>query len=287
MTAFWILTALATALAALLVLTGARRGADAVVDDRPAAAGRELTELDSLRARGLIDEDAWAAARAEAARRLLSDTSGPVRLQSGRHDPRWVLLGVGLTAAAALGLYWTLGKPGYGDQPYQKRVEAWGSSTDPLEPVQIAAVLAREVRLDPDNRRMLTMLGAARFQADDPIGAASAFRKALNKDPNDARSWARLGESLVRSQDGAVGPDAEAAFREAIKRDPTQLGALFFLGDAALARGDVADARGRWMPLIAALDVGDPRRAELEQRLAAASARPTALRPEPTGGAAR
>ena len=78
MVVFWILTGLATALAALLVLTGARRGAD-VVDLEPDMAARELAELNRMKARGLLTEDNWVAARAEAGRRLLA-TTAPLRL---------------------------------------------------------------------------------------------------------------------------------------------------------------------------------------------------------------
>ena len=281
MTVFWILTALATVLAALLVLTGARRGVDAVVDVQPDAAARELDELDRLKARGLLTEDAWISARAEAGRRLLATRAASTAIVAGRNDGRWVLVGLGVTAAAALGLYALVGKPGMGDQTYEKRVEAWGGSTEPLEPEQVAAVLTREAAERPDEPRILSMLGAARFQAGDTIGAASAFRRVLALTPDDAQSWARLGESLVRSQDGVVGPDAEAAFREAIRRDPGQLGALFFLGDAAMARGDAAGARILWTPLIGALDPADPRRVDLERRLAGG---PSAA---PVPGAAR
>lgn len=269
MTVFWIMTALVTAMAGLLVLTGARRGVDVVVDGEPDAAARELAELDRLKARGLLTDDAWSSARAEAGRRLLATRTGPIELHSRPADRRWVLTGLILTAVAALGLYWVIGKPGYDDQTYEKRVEAWAQATEPLEAEQVAAVLTREARLRPGDGQILNMLGSARFAAADSIGAASAFRRALVIDPNDARTWSRLGESLVRSQDGAVGADAEAAFREALKRDPGQLGALYFLGDAALKRADLAGATILWTPLIKALDPTDPRRVDLERRLGA------------------
>ena len=272
MMVFWILTGLATALAALLVLTGARRGAD-VVDLEPDLASRELAELDRMRARGLLTEDNWIAARAEAGRRLLATPAPVERAASGPNDRRWTLAGLGLMTAATLAVYALVGTPGLPDQPYERRIDAWAASTETLEPVQIAAVLAREAALRPGDAQILSMLGAARFQAGDAIGAASAFRRALAITPNDARSWARLGESLVRSQDGMVGADAEAAFLQAVRRDPRQLGALYFLGEAALARGDVAKARAMWMPLIAALEPADPRRADLGARLTAAAAR--------------
>ncbi len=111
------------------------------------------------------------------------------------------------------------------------------------------------------------MLGAARFAADDPLGAASAFRRLIEREPENAQAWARLGESLVRANDDQIGADAEAAFRQAVKHDPDQLGARFFLGEAALRRGDAATTRAMWTPLIAALDPADPRRKDLERRL--------------------
>jgi cytochrome c-type biogenesis protein CcmH len=150
-------------------------------------------------------------------------------------------------------------------------VREWASAPETLEPAQVAAVLGQVVKDRPDDRLALTMLGAARFEAGDPIGAASAFRRALAIQPDDARSWARLGESLVRANGGAVDGDAEAAFRQAIKLDPDQLGARFYLGEAALARGDRAEAEAMWSPLIAVLDAADPRRTDLQKRLAEAA----------------
>ena len=98
------------------------------------------------------------------------------------------------------------------------------------------------------------------------------LRRALQVNPEDAQAWARLGESLVRAGGGEIGPDAEAAFSQAVARDPGQLGARFFLGEAALARGDEARTREMWLPLIAVLDPRDPRRADLERRLPGAGA---------------
>ena len=271
MIVFWTLTGLASALAGLLVLAGARRGAAPVDGAGPAEAAAELAELDRLKTRGLIDEDAWRAARAEAGRRILAQPVGTVGVPVARvRDRRWVLGGVVAAIAGALGLYVLTGAPGLPDQPYEKRVLEWGQSQEPLAPIQVAAVIGRAAKDNPDDRRLLTMLGTARFQAEDPIGAASAFRRALALDPEDAQTWARLGESLVRANDGTIGADAEAAFHEAVKRDPGQLGARYFLGEAALRRGDAAQLNAQWGPLIAALEPADPRRAELERRLAAA-----------------
>ncbi len=264
MTAFWIMTALLTALAGLLALAGARRGADA--DDAISAAA-ELAELDRLKARGLLDEAGWTAARAEAGRRILISDREAAPVRAGPRDRFWVLAGMALTAAATLGLYALVGAPGLPDQAYERRVDQWTTELETLQPPQLAAVAARVVRERPDDHQALTMLGAARFEAGDPIGAASAFRRALTLQPDDAQSWARLGESLTRANGGEVGGDAEAAFAQALRRDPGQLGARYFLGEAALARGEAAMVRAMWGPLIAALDPADPRRADLQRRM--------------------
>ncbi len=273
MMVFWIMTAVLAALAGLPVLAGARRGADAGEAVELAAADAELADLDRLKARGLMDEASWSAARAEAGRRILAGQRRAAPVVARPLDRVWVLGGLAAAGALALGLYALLGSPGMPDQAYERRVDEWATRLDTLQAPQIAAVAARVVAERPDDHEALTMLGAARFEAGDPIGAVSAFRRALALQPDDARSWSRLGESLVRANGGTVDGDAEAAFRQALSRDPNQLGARYFLGEAALARGDAAAAREMWLPLIAALDPRDPRRADLEARLPSGDAR--------------
>lgn len=272
MTVFWIMTALVAALAGLLVLSAARRGADAAGEAETVAAAVELSELDRLKDRGLLDEAGWTAARAEAGRRILSAEREAAPVLAGRQDRTWVLGGIGLAVAATLGLYFVIATPGLPDQGFESRVDDWATSPETLEAPQIAAVVARVVRDRPDDRQALLMLGAARFEANDPLAAASAFRRALELDAEDPQAWARLGESLVRANGGIVGADAEAAFRESLNRDPDQLGARYFLGEAALTRGETTVVRQMWLPLIAALDPADPRRADLERRLPAEGA---------------
>ena len=264
MTAFWIMAALLTALAGLSALIGARRGADT---GETVSATAELAELDRLKARGLLDEAGWTAARAEAGRRILVSDREIAPVQAGKLDRFWVLAGLAAMAAVALGLYAVVGAPGQPDQAHERRVDQWATELDTLQAPQLAAVAARVVRERPDDHQALTMLGAARFEAGDPLGAASAFRRAVALQPDDAQSWSRLGESLTRANGGMVGGDAEAAFAQALRRDPGQLGARYFLGEAALARGEAAMVRAMWGPLIAVLDPADPRRADLQSRM--------------------
>ncbi|MBF0666124.1 MAG: c-type cytochrome biogenesis protein CcmI [Brevundimonas sp.] len=267
MTIFWIMTAVMAALAGLLVLAGARRGVDLAEPVTPVTASAELAELDRLKARGLLDEAAWTAARTEAGRRILSARRDAAPVVAGASDRLWVLGGVFAAAAGAVGLYVFAGAPGLPDQPFERRVDEWAGQLDSLQPPQVAAVVARAVKERPDDVEALTMLGVARSEAGDPIGAVSAFRRATALRPDDALGWTRLGVSLVRANRGAVSGDAEAVFRRALEIDPDQLAARYFLGDAALLRDDKAAARQMWSPLIAGMAPGDPARAEMVMRL--------------------
>lgn len=275
MTIFWIMTGLMAALAGLWVLNGARRGMDALQTVGEAEAdrlsgARELAELERMKARGLLDEAGFTAARAEAGRRILAARRAEQALKVGPKDRLVVLAGLGLTAALALGLYVGLGRAGLPDQPYKERVAQWAAKPENLEPAQVAAVMTEVVREKPDDATAQAMLGAARFEAGDPIAAASAFRRALAIEPENAQNWARLGESLVRANNGEISGDAEVAFREAVRLDEGQLGARYFLGEVALQRGETDVARQQWAPLLAVLSASDPRRAELVSRLAEA-----------------
>lgn len=267
MTTFWIMTGLVTALAGLMVLAAARRGVEAGASVDRQAAGAELAELERLKSRGLLDEAAYVAARAEAGRRLLAarrDQRDPV---VGPRDRYWVLGAIGLMAVVSLATYALVGAPGYGDQAYETRVSDWAANPQTLEPAQVAAIMGRVVRENPDNPRALQLLGAARFEAGDPVGAASALRRVLVIQPEDAETWARLGESLVQANQGVIGADAEQAFRRAVALDEQQFGARYFLGDLALKKGDRAEAAQWWNPVIATLEASDPRRADLLKRL--------------------
>lgn len=269
MMVFWLIVGGAMLLAALLILAGARRGAGPV----EAAGGvdrGQIDELDALKARGLIEDDAWKTARAEAARRLLADAKGPVTPAAPRAmDARLALLGVFAAALAAVAVYFITGSPGMPDQPYQRRVDAWAMTPESLDAPRLAAVAERVAAEQASDPRAQVFLGRARLDAGDPIGAATAFRRALEITPSDAAVWARLGEALTEAGQGTVGADAELAFRRALALDAGQPTARLYLGDAAAGRGDLAEARAMWEPLLAGIPADDPRAVMLRRRLEA------------------
>lgn len=276
---FWIAAALLSAAAAALVLWRAR-GAGEVLVEAPEAAvyRRHLAEQDELKARGLLGEAEYQAARAEAARRLLA-VAAPADIPPG--DARKLGLAVLAStlgaAALAVGIYAMVGSPGSPDQPYAARLKAW-TETDPatLGPAEAAAVLADLARRRPNSGEVWSFLGRARAASGDTFGAAQAFEKAVALRPNSAEDWSALGEVLTELNEGKLGPDAERAFRRALAIDPRAPGPRYGMGRAEIAAGRKAEGLKLWREALALLPAEDPRREALRREIAAAERAPAA-----------
>jgi cytochrome c-type biogenesis protein CcmH len=288
---FWIAAGLLAAAVAALVLWRAAR---------PPAAGseasdtliyrRQLDELESLKARGLLDEESYASARAEAARRLLKaagDEAGGAERPATAGDRRLVLAGVAGATLVALAVYLATGAPGRPDAPIKARLEAW-SRTDPsrLQPGEIAAVLTRVAAERPNDPLLWSLLGRARAEANDPLGAAQAFERAVGIDPSRAADWSFLGETLVAVNEGAVDADARAAFERARALAPGLPTPRYYLGLAEAGAGRRDAALALWKPLAAEMAPGDPRRTDLERRIRSLEAGGPAA-PAPAAGDAQ
>lgn len=272
MTLFWIVAALFAVSAVGLVLHRAARVPPA--PDRPELQvyRRQLAELDELRARGVLDQAAYAAAEAEAGRRLLKAGEGAAATeQAAPLDRRIVLVAVTAVAALALALYVLVGSPGRRDEPFAARVAAWRAA-DPatLDPQRLSAVLEDVARERPDDPQVWLFLGRVRGAAEDELGAERAFRRAAELAPSNPDVWAALGEARTLLNDGRVGPDARAAFRRAVELQPGQPSARYFLGKAALDEGRTEEGLTAWRALAAELPAGDPRRVALDSEIARA-----------------
>jgi cytochrome c-type biogenesis protein CcmH len=273
MIGFWIGAAALAGGAALLVMLFARRAAPQGADQNPALAvhRRQLLEIDALVERGVMGEADQAAARAEAARRLLSTAAlNETPERAGAADSRRIVAGVALLAAAgALWLYLLVGAPGAPDRPYQARVAAW-RARDPstLDPAQMAAVLKSLASERPSDPQVWAFLGRAEMASGDAYGAQKAFRRAAALAPADADDQAGIGQALLAAADGKPSPEADAAFARALALDPKNLPARYMLGRARIAAGDRSGGLALWRSLEADLPTDDPRKAGLVSEIA-------------------
>ena len=270
---FWIAAAALAGVAALLVMLFARRATPQGEGENPTLAvhRRQLAEIDALVDRGVMGEGDRAAARAEAARRLLASAAlneTPERV--GTAASRRIAAGGAVAAAlAALVLYTLIGAPGVPDQPYKARVAAW-KAADPatLDAPQMAAVLKTLAAERPNDPEVFGFLGRAQMAAGDAYGARKAFTRAAQLAPARADYQLAVGQALVAGADGKTSPEAEAAFARALALDPKSLPARYILGHARILGGDRAGGLALWRAMAADLPAGDPRRAGLESEIA-------------------
>ncbi|MGC1302292.1 MAG: c-type cytochrome biogenesis protein CcmI, partial [Caulobacteraceae bacterium] len=258
---FWIVAGLLAAAACALVIAAAGRAASlaAKEDGEDPALGvyrRHLADLDEQVRQGLLGPDEHAAARAEAARRLLksADASRRGERPGGRRSRMLVVGGGVLAAFVALGIYMTFGSPGLPDQPYRKRLAGWRVS-DPatLDPPRMAALLREITKTRPADPQAFEYLGRAELAAGDGFAAARAFGTAAKLAPGRADLYAEQGEALAVDADGKISPEARTAFGRALAVDPKNAVARYFLGRARIADGDVKGGLAEWRALAADL----------------------------------
>jgi cytochrome c-type biogenesis protein CcmH len=275
MVVFWTAAGLlSVAAAAVIFLRAARSAAESgLADPTLDVYRRQLTEIDDLAERGLMEAGERDAARAEAARRLLVAADGPRAGWTDSAAQRPVVL----AAAAAVGVlalagYLFLGQPGSPDQPLQRRVEAWASSqiTD-LDAPQLAAVLRQALKARPEAEGF-RFLALAEAQSGNPAAAAKALRRAVALAPGRADLWEMLGLSLISGAGGEVTPDARDALATALRLAPGSLVSRFHLARARAASGDREGGIRDLRAIASDLPAGDPRRADIETAIREAQA---------------
>ncbi|MBL8771490.1 MAG: c-type cytochrome biogenesis protein CcmI [Phenylobacterium sp.] len=277
---FWVVAGVLAAAAAGLILMRAAGAADAAAaaDPAPVLYRRQLAEIGDLVERGLMGEGERKGAEAEAARRLLAATDAPTAPWTADPKSRGVLLAVVCAAPAlALGLYLQLGAPGFGDQPFARRLAEWkASDLRTLPPPELAAVLREATAKRPNEAQGFRFLGMVENAAGNPAGAVSALRRATVLEPGDVDTWRQLGEAQVIAAGGKVEADAQATFRQVLALAPGDAGARFYLARAKAEAGQASQAAAELQALIADLPAGDARRAYVETELARLQGRPAA-----------
>ncbi|MEI9887219.1 MAG: tetratricopeptide repeat protein [Rhizomicrobium sp.] len=144
--------------------------------------------------------------------------------------------------------------------------------------------LGKVVRSHPDDPRGWALLGQAYMSARDPGDAAKAFARAVKAAEARGQRYSFLysayGEALAQASSGAVTEDASTAFGQALALDPKDKAARYFLGLAAAARGNTAQALQHWNSLLADVPANSAVHADLVDRIAALRARSGGAAPD-------
>jgi cytochrome c-type biogenesis protein CcmH len=214
---FWIIVAvLAVFVAGSLALPLWRPGDKAAESAPDQAIYRDqLAEVDRDLARGVLDGEEAARARAEIARRLLAaDRAGPAARAEAPASLSRVLGGVLALAVAAgsVALYWTIGQPGYPDMPLAARLaESEAQFRNRLPQAQaeaMAADLVAQARVTPpeDIAATVAEVRATLDTAPDDLATLTLLRDF----EAGTRNWpeaARLQDRILAVKDDQATTD--------------------------------------------------------------------------------
>lgn len=217
----------------------------------------QLAEIETDRARGLIDGSEATAARAEIARRLIqrSEADAGSRAGDGAALTGGSRPAMGLVLAAAafipvlsVAAYLAVGSPTLSGQP---RV-AQGKSPVESAPIEelIAKVEAR-LREKPDEGQGWDVIGPVYALQQRYSDAAQAFARAISILGENPKRLAGFADSAIRANNGIVSEDARRAYERLLVLDPNRLDAHFWLAASKEQDGDLAAAAARYRELLA------------------------------------
>ncbi|MDC7677264.1 c-type cytochrome biogenesis protein CcmI [Asticcacaulis machinosus] len=233
---------------------------------------RFVDDVDRRLARGQIEADLALEEKAEAGRALLkaardhNESSAPLK-------PAVVMTGAALVAAISFGLYVFVGMPGYPDQPYAQRLEAWTKAAqanpDALPPKPMAEVLKARAGDHKNDAGYWQQLGRHQVMAGDYFDGARSLEISVRLDPARAEGWSDFGEALVLAADGVADDSARNAFAEALKRDPNDISGLYYTAKILRDDGRFDAAKAAFDKVLSQLPAGDPRRETIAADLTA------------------
>ena len=231
----------------------------------------QLAELERDRARGMVTEDQLDASRGEIGRRLLAADAAAEETREERAAPRTrAVLAVVLAAAvplAAGGLYVWQGAP-LGPAGMEAGNDDARTAERDTDMTTLVQRLAERMKERPDDARGWRLLGRSLSSLERFAEAARAYGRAAALLPADADLKSLQGEALAAANRGTVTEEAEHLFAAALTIDPGEPRAHFYLGLAALQKGDRDGALARWRALEAASPDGAEWLPMLRRRIA-------------------
>jgi cytochrome c-type biogenesis protein CcmH len=260
----------------------------------------QLAEVERDLARGVIAPEDAARMRTEISRRVLeADRAMREGTTISTAAPGPMVLGVVTLAliAAAFGLYWKIGAPGYPDMPLttrlavaeelratrpdQARAEAEATATRPAAPAiepkyaELVEKLRTAVAANPNDLQGQELLARNEAALGNFAAAYAAQRQVIALKSPKARGedHAILAELMILAADGYVSPEAEAALAEALKADPANGTARYYSGMMLAQTGRPDLAFRMWKALLEDSAPGDPWLAPLRDQIGMMAAR--------------
>lgn len=208
----------------------------------------QLAEVARDVERGLLTEDQADDAKIEIYKRSMAteiaDYKSELAKDSRRSKLILALVALIVLPLGSFAIYSYLGSPELPGRPFA------GRQHDPEFVVaREAKNLAAELNTKPDAKGY-ERLGDMYYAIHDYDNAVAAYQKSLKIDGKNSNLWSGLGDVMVLSQSGMIGPEARDAFINALKLDPRDPRANFYLGLSEMQIGEAQKAVAIWKQVV-------------------------------------
>ncbi len=267
----WISFALLAAAVATLLLRSSQTGEVAHSTDPDFAVYRDqLAELDAEVARGTIEPEQQATARAEIARRLLkaAETAGPpvVATRTALAADRVLVAGAVAVPLVSLALYLMVGQPTLPGRPLAARL---AEPADRASPTDLIAKVEARLREKPDDGQGWAVLAPIYLTQGRSGEAADAFARAIKLVGETPDRLAGLAKAYVLASNGIVTEPARIAYERLAVLDPDRIEARFWLAVSEEQNGRPEVAATAYRRMLASASTDAPWKAAVEERLKA------------------
>lgn len=232
----------------------------------------QIAEIESDKARGLIDAAEAEALAQEFGRRLedagedsAAQVAGPAK---SRPLAAAITIAV-LVPVLSFAIYDLLGSPRLPGLPHAEQRAA--DTPEQANMREVVETLAKRMRQSPERLEGWMLLGKSYARLNDYAKAAAAFRRASELAPARADIHASLGEALFMAAGQRFDAGSRAALEAALRIDPRDPKALFYQGAAHLQAGAHARAVQSWIDLIAVSPPDAPWLAGVRRQIASAA----------------
>jgi cytochrome c-type biogenesis protein CcmH len=132
---------------------------------------------------------------------------------------------------------------------------------------EMIARLVERLNRNPNDAEGWRKLGWTYFNTERFAQSAMAYAKAIELNPENADFRSSRGEALVRAADGLVTDEARAVFEQALRLDAKDPRGRFYLGLAKEQTGAKLAALDDWVAILNDTDSSDAWVADLRQRV--------------------
>ncbi|NQV57240.1 MAG: c-type cytochrome biogenesis protein CcmI, partial [Rhodospirillales bacterium] len=232
----------------------------------------QLREIESDRARGLMDDEGARQLTSEIERRRLrGDNDGESAKSSAGGPIIAAIIGAVFVPALSFALYNQLGAPEIPDRPHAKRAQPADPSENRVAMQKLVDQLAARMQQSPERLEGWLLLARSLADLGNFKDATKAYRRAIKLAPARADIRTDLGEMIFLGADRKFTAPARAEIAAALKLNPTYPKALFYLGMDQRHSGDNAAAVQTMKKLIAVSPPDAPWLAGVNKQLSEAA----------------